>query len=167
MNRHTMFQHYERSVPASLLFAALLALGTLLGSCSPGIVARSLFGEELDITVRVDSVANNEFPLAMTVLYVYDEDQFKKFLKYSARQWYDERQGLEEAQQDDPVFEAFDWEWIPGQDTSVAVPFRTSAVGALIFANYFTEGQHRVRIDPYTDISVECGYDDLKVAPLK
>jgi hypothetical protein len=167
MSRQRTISSHRHANTAPLLLAILLLLAAAtISSCSIGLFTRSLFGEKLDITVKVDSTANNEFPLAMTVLYVYDEETFKKLLAYSARQWYQERPQLEENNSDNSSFEAFDWEWIPGQDTTVSIPFRTSAIGAILFANYFTEGQYRVRINPYKDIRVVFGYDELKVEGL-
>ena len=103
----------------------------------------------------------------MTMLYVYDEDRLNKLLELSAKQWYDTKAKIEEQDQEAGELEAYEWEWIPGQDTTISLPLRSSAAGAIIFVNYFNDGQHRVRVEPNRDIKVEMGFDDLKVEPVR
>jgi hypothetical protein len=147
-----------------MLPALALLLMPCLMSCAVGVTTRSLFGETMDLHIHVDSVANNEYPLAMTMLYVYDDELFNKLLGLSAKQWYDTETQIKD--QESSKLEAYDWEWIPGQDTTVSLPLRSSTAGAIIFANYFNDGQHRVRVEPNRDIKVEMGFDDLKVEPV-
>ncbi len=150
-----------------LLFLLLALLASGLASCAVGIATRSLFGEKMDLHIIIDSAANNEFPLAMTMLYVYDDDMFKKLLALSAKQWYTSRAQIAGEERANSMYEAYDWEWIPGQDTTVAIPLRSSTVGALIFVNYFNDGQHRVRVEPNQDIRIRMGFDDLTVEPME
>ena len=151
---------HRRLLPA--LCGALLA--SSLASCSVGVTTRSLFGETMDMHIRVDSIANDEYPLAMTMVYVYDDDLLTKLLALSAKQWYDTEAQLRE--QEGSKLDAYQWEWIPGQDTTVSVPLGASAAGAIIFVNYFNDGQHRVRVEPNRDIDIVMGFDDVKITPM-
>lgn len=134
-------------------------------SCGIGICMRKLFCETLDIEVAMQDVANNEYPLAMDVVYVYDEEMFTEVLQMTAHQWFGSRAALRSGLKSEK-FESWSWEWTPGQDTIVHLPLRTSVVGAVVFANYFAAGQHRVRIEPFQDIRINFAFDSMKVQPM-
>lgn len=160
---HTTFPH-RRSRQTVLLIAILISC-MFCSSCGIGIFTRKLFCETLDIHVAVQEVANNEFPLAMDVVYVYDEKAFREVLQMTAKEWFDKRAGLLEGP-DAGNYESWSWEWSPGQDTLLHLPLRQSVEGAIIFANYFVPGQHRVRIEPFQDVRIDFAFDDMKVQPL-
>jgi hypothetical protein len=145
---------------------ALLAAATL-GSCSAVRGLHALLGGSVRIKVAVQPAANDEYPLAMTVLYVYDEETFNKLLGLSAQQWFEGRAQIEESYHDRGAIEAFDWEWVTGADTTVRIPYRATAVGAIVFANYFKEGLHRTRVEPRTDLNVVLDFDEMRVTELE
>lgn len=161
-------RHTPRFGRVSSLALSLFAIATALTitSCGIGTFTRKVFGEKLELDIMVDSIANNEIPLSMDVVYVYDEELFKNLLSMSARQWFDKKQEIANNFPDESGFEAFGWEWIPGQDTAVEIPLRASTVGGIIFVNYYNEGQHRVRIDLFRDVSVKLGFDEFRVVPM-
>jgi hypothetical protein len=166
MDRITCQPPHRRFSVAFLLLAILLPVAAMtLGSCSVALGIRRMFGEKLDIGVNVDPTANHDLPLAMTVVYVYDEKAFARLLDMSSREWYTDRSTIENGYREDGTLETFDWEWVPGQDTVISVPFTVSAVGAVVYANYFADGVHRVRIDPHQDINLALGFDDMNVTP--
>ncbi len=153
-------------VPATGVFLTLLLSSLLLSSCGVGIFARSVFGETLDMQVRVADIANDEYPLAMEVVYVYEEELLKNLLQMSAKQWFEKRAQLKNDFPEDSGFESWEWEFTPGQEVLLHLPLRGGAVGGIIFVNYFNEGQHRVRIQLFRDIKVLLEYSDFKVTPL-
>jgi type VI secretion system protein len=126
---------------------------------------RSFVGETLDLEVRAEETANNEYPLAMDVVYVYDDELLAKVLAMTAREWFDQRQTLMNTV-DEGTLDTWSWEWTPGHDTTVAIPLSGSVVGAVVFVNYFSVGQHRARIDPARDARIDLGFDRFTVAPL-
>ena len=126
---------------------------------------RAFFGETIELEVRAEEAANNEYPLAMDVVYVYDDELLAKLLAMTAREWFEQRQSLMNAA-DEGTFDTWSWEWTPGHDTTVALPIRSSVAGAVVFVNYFSSGQHRARIDPGRDARIELGFDRFTVAPL-
>lgn len=156
---------------ACLIVTLMLpAMACALLSCGIGIHTRSFFGETLDIRVKVDSVANDELPLAMDVVYVYDENVLANILKMSSKQWFQQeesrqRSGAENGEEESG-YQMWGWEWVPGQDTTVHLPLKTSTVGAVVFVKYFKEGQHRAKLQLFKDVEMNLGYDDFTVEPL-
>jgi type VI secretion system protein len=137
-----------------------------LSACGAVVFTRSVFGETLDMDVKVAEVANDEYPLAMEVVYVYDEELLKTLLQMSAKQWFEKRDQLKNDFPDDTGFESWQWEFTPGQEELLHLPVRGGTVGGMIFVNYFNEGQHRVRIHLFRDVRVRLEYSDFKVDPL-
>jgi type VI secretion system protein len=152
--------------PAAGVLVLLLILPIFLSSCGAVIFTRKVFGETLDMEVKVADVANDEYPLAMEVVYVYDEELLKTLLQMSAKQWFEKRNQLKNDFPDDSGFESWEWEFTPGQEEMLHLPLRGGIEGGIIFVNYFNEGQHRVRIQPFRDVKVRLDYSDFKVDPL-
>ena len=150
-------------VPLRLVLALVLAL-TAPG-CSVGICMRSLFGETLDVHAVTDATTNDEYPVAMDVVFVYDDELFAKVLQMTAKEWFEGRGAMMNGAGKENL-ESWQWEWTPGHDTTVSIPLRSGVSGAVIFVNYFSSGQHRVRIHPRQDINVRLGFDDFTVAPM-
>ena len=151
------------SVPGPFVgvFLTLLLSSMLLSSCGAWVFTRGVFGETLDMEVKVADIANDEYPLAMEVVYVYDEE-----LQMSAKQWFEKREQLKNDFPEDSGFESWQWEFTPGQEELLHLPLRGGAEGGMIFVNYFNEGQHRVRIQLFRDVRVRLEYSDFKVEPL-
>jgi hypothetical protein len=142
---------WRRCVPAILL----LLLLELLASCSLGVRSRSLTGGKLRVEVRAAETANQNQPVAMDVLLIYNKRLLQELLKMSASDWFDKR---DQIKRDDPKGKAlrvWSWEWVPGQHALVELPLQAKARTGIIFARYFSRGEHRARIDPHTSIIVE------------
>jgi hypothetical protein len=141
----------------------LLLLMELLVSCSLGVRTRSLTGGKLHLEVRAADTANQNQPVAMDVLLVYNKRLLQELLKMSASDWFDKR---DQIQRDDPKGKAlrvWSWEWVPGQHEQVELPLQAKARTGIIFARYFSRGEHRARIDPHTSIVVELLDKDFSV----
>jgi hypothetical protein len=115
----------------------LLLLMGLLVSCSIGVRARSLTGGKLRMEVRTAETANQNQPVAMDVVLVYNKQLLQELLKMSANDWFEKR---DQIKRDDP-----------------------KARAGIIFAHYFSRGEHRARIDPHTSIMVELLDKDFSV----
>ncbi|MEO5930850.1 MAG: hypothetical protein ABIR47_13015 [Candidatus Kapaibacterium sp.] len=165
-------EHHARIAGAARLIVTLIlpVMACTILSCGIGVHTRSFFGETLDIRVKVDSVANDELPLAMDVVYVYDENVLAKILQMSSKQWFDQeesrRRSSAENDDEETGYQMWGWEWVPGQDTTVHLPLKSSTVGAVVFVKYFKEGQHRAKLQLFKDVEMNLGYDDFTVEPL-
>jgi hypothetical protein len=113
--------------------------------------------------VRTAETANQNQPVAMDVLLVYNKQLLQELLKMSASDWFDKR---DQIKRDDPkgdALSAWSWEWVPGQRELVELPLQAKARAGIIFARYFSRGEHRARIDPHTSITVELLDKDFSV----
>src|SRR5688572_24175756 len=108
--------------PTAGLLLLLLILPMFLSSCGVVVFTRSVFGETLDMDVKVAEVANDEYPLAMEVVYVYDEELLKTLLQMSAKQWFEKRDQLKNDFPEDTGFESWQWEFTPGQEEVLNLP---------------------------------------------
>ncbi len=163
MRRATRFVVLRSHVLPRLLIALLPVI--LLPGCSVGICLRSLFGERMDIRVTADETANDEYPLAMEVVFVRDDELFTKLLQMTAKEWFEQRTSLLNGGGKEKL-ESWHWEWTPGHDTTVSLPLYGSVSGTVVFVNYFSSGQHRIRIEPRQDILVRLNFDDFTVEPM-
>ena len=116
---------------------------------------RSLAGGSLDVTVKIAEDANQNSPIAVELMVVYDEELMARLLKMTASQWFAERDQIRRDYKDGEGFDSWGWEWVPGQKIPVQeLPLKPSAQGALVFADYAVPGTHRFRIDPFEDIII-------------
>ena len=134
------------------LVAAALSLLSLLLSAACAHAGR---GTRLHLAVNVAADANDNRPIPVDLVFVWDKKMAAQFGELTAKDWFAKKPQL---RRDDPNAKAFavtEWEWVPGQ----AVPAIDLAVptGALrwvravyVFANYRAEGPHRLRVTPGT-----------------
>ena len=137
----------------------------VLAGC--GLVARTqrMFGGALPLEVTISAGANQASPVAVDLLVVYDQQVLDRLLALSAREWFQQR---EQWKRDHPgAFEAWGWEWVPGQAVPRQVAeYRAGAKAALVFADYLTPGTHRVQLDPHAPARLILGEGTLAVEPL-
>ena len=151
----------EHAGPTTLgLHLALLALvGGLLTGCTPAIRAD-----------RVDIIAtpktNNNSPVAVDVVLVYDDAVLQKLTAVPAAGWFDKRTQF---QLDAPtqILVVAQLEVVPGAQVSVDLSWeeRRKATGGLAFINYPTPGDHRLRIDQLEQIRIELLDKDFRLLP--
>jgi len=131
----------------------------LLGGC--GLLSRSpvrLRGYDLAAVHE----ANRNSPVRVDVVVVRDDELAKEVGKLTSAAWFGRKGQL---LLDNPrMLEVTSLEPVPGQ----AVPWRRvtrrgRAQAAFVFADYRTEGSHRVRVDPYRWISIRLAEDSMAV----
>lgn len=132
----------------------------LLMSCSEIIVSTKV------ITFEVGPTANQNSPLALDLVVIYDDKLTEVVLKLPAKDWFEKREQLK---LDNPAtLHTWQWELVPGQ----TIPFFTlpadskRAKAVVVFANYQTPGPHRVRLDPFEGVIVRLLENELVVLPL-
>lgn len=125
---------------------------------------RSLVGSSVDLTVHIAEDANQNSPIAVEFLVVYDAGLMARLLEMTAAQWFAQRDQIRRDFKDGEGFDSWAWEWVPGQKLPVQkLPLKPAALGALVFADYAIPGTHRVRIDPFEDMVIELAETDFTV----
>tara|TARA_R110002167_G_scaffold128454_1_gene310688 strand:- start:411 stop:938 length:528 start_codon:yes stop_codon:yes gene_type:complete len=128
--------------------------GVLLAGCSvfdprpKGVKASGL-------EIRAVPNANGDSPVALDVVVPYAKEMLDQLVGITAREWFRRR---EQFMRDFPTqFDILQLEIVPGTVRKVTLELRDSgqAEGALVFANYFAEGAHRVRIDKLENIVID------------
>ena len=115
--------------------------------------------------VSVDPKANLDTAIAMDLLVVYEEGLVDTLFKMSALNYFEKKAQI---LRDNPgQIDIWSWEVVPGQ----VVPPRDIALsqaiprGGVVFANYLTPGDHRVRLGKETAVTIKLGSKDLSLVP--
>ena len=149
----------------------MMLLGSLLGllsSCSLAILPSKIFGKKLRVQVNVSESANQNHPVQLDLLLVYKKKLGKKLLKLSAKEWFAKRDQFKRDYPDRKRFDSWEWEWVPGQQVvEQKLPLRGRAKLGIIFANYLSPGDHRVRIHPRKSIVIDLDEQDFTVRRLR
>ena len=144
---------------------AILLLAFFLGACAKLPPWRSFFGGTCDVSVRVAPGINQNSPVPVEILLIYDAALLKKVSGMSAQAWF---AGREQFLRDNPPgkgYEDWFWEWIPGQAvTDQSLSYRPLIQGGVIFAGYFSPGDHRFQFLPFRDLTIELQATDLAVS---
>jgi type VI secretion system protein len=133
----------------AFLLAGLLLFSTI--SCGLPKRARSMFGGQIPMRISVSPDANRNSPIAVELVIVYNGKLLDELLKMPAGDWFRKR---EQFLRDHPDgVDSWRWEWIPGQEVAeLELPYRVGAKGGVLFADYVTPGEHRMRIDPHQPV---------------
>jgi|GraSoiStandDraft_59_1057299.scaffolds.fasta_scaffold127330_2 type VI secretion system protein len=141
---------------------AILLLALFVGGCSVLPPWRSFFGGTCDMSVRVAPGINQNSPVPVEILLVYDAALLKKVSAMSAQEWF---AGRQQFLRDNPPGKGYGdwfWEWIPGQAVAdQSLPYHPLIKGGVIFAGYFSPGDHRFQFLPFGDLSIELQATDF------
>ena len=90
----------------------------------------------------------------------------EKLLELKAQQWFEQREQFQRDHPGTKSFVSWYWELVPGQPLlTQKLEFDSGARAVVVFANYFSEGQHRVRADAHQDLVIRLGKDDVTLEP--
>ena len=144
-------------------YAPLLTLFTatsiLLGCSSSSEVSPELKLSE--VTIYAEPDANQNSAIAIDVVLIYDNELLGAISKMTANKYFEASNQL---RLDNPsLIDVWRWELVPGQ---VVSNFSThsdkgSAYGGIVFANYLTPGDHRVKIPPSGEVKILLQKNDL------
>ena len=131
-----------QAVRWSVHLAASLLLVILSASCSklakvPQEVraTRAMFGGDLPFKVRIDQDANQNTPIAVDLVVVYDAKLLEKLEAMNAETWFQKRTQFLADNAD--MVSSWSWEWVPGQEIpQQSVPYRAGAQQFVVFADY-------------------------------
>lgn len=142
---------------ARLLAAPLLSI---LAACSS-----SFFGGEMKVQIQVDAHLNQDSPVPVELLVVYDDKLLEYLLGLDAQKWFSERDQVRRDHPGEKYFVSSYWELVPGQSPpEKKLSFDAGARGAVVFANYLSEGKHRVRLlDPHKRVLIHLQDSDFSV----
>lgn len=158
--------HLRRRRTTLLWLLAVLLLTIFLTSCGLSVRTRAAFGGKLHVQVYVADNANQNSPVALDLLLVYDKKLATRLLAMSAKEWFSKREQIKKDYPDDEGFAAWSWEWVPGQNVpEQELPLQAKAKLGIIFAQYYSPGEHRARIDPHQSIYIELLEQDFTVHP--
>ena len=144
----------------------LIPVALLASSCGLPNRARSMFGGQLPIPVSIAPDANEDSPLAVDLLVVYDDKLIDKLLEKKARDWFAGREQFLRDHDDD--VKAQKWEWIPGQEVEpIELVYGIGAKRLVLFADYVTPGDHRATIDPQQRFRLVLGQSDIALEKLQ
>lgn len=139
-----------------------LRAGFLLGMvlwCMLGCTQATL---TLYVTIAPD--ANFDYPVAMSVVIVYDKAIQEKLLAISAEEWLKQRKQFVRDHRNE-ISEEY-WELLPGQQILPIIrELRPNPVQGIIYAWYRSPGAHRYLFDPERAHSVEFGPKSIYVSP--
>lgn len=150
---------------AARRLAALGAAALALAGCSLLPDVTSFFGGQMRLAVEVDSALNDDSPVAVETLIVYDAKLVDQLTALTAAQWFERReQFLRDHEQG--ALDHWLWEWVPGQRVAdQRLDFRVGAQAAVVFAGYLTPGDHRQRVAPHGEYVLVLGRTGFTVSP--
>ncbi len=144
----------------------LIFLLLFFSACGITVRTQSLFGKKVRLNVEMTESANQNNPVAVDYVLVYDEDLLKELEKLPAREWFEQKDQYKRDYPEDSGFNSWNWEWVPGQKIEEkALPLEASAEGGIIYANYFSKGDHRARVDPHQSLNITLLEDSFVVDP--
>jgi type VI secretion system protein len=153
--------------PSRRRLAAALALLPLVLLSACGGNRPSFFGGDIKVAAAVDAGANQNNPIAVEVVVVYDKALLQELLKLPAAKWFAQREQYKKDHPDDEDFVSWYWEWVPGQEVKTQeISFGTGARAGLVFADYLTGQENRVRFDPHQDVRIHLQEEGFTVEPM-
>lgn len=108
----------------------------------------------LSVTVHLDADANDDSPVALSLLLVYEPALARRLRGLTAEQWFEAReQVLRDAR---GTLDEVLWEFIPGQEVpEYTRPLRPQPAEGLLFVRYGKGGPHLYPFDPERPMSLE------------
>lgn len=141
-----------------------ICLALLLAALGCGTGSRSLFGGDVAVRLDADPKINQDSPVPVELVVVYDKDLLAKLAGMTARDWFQNREQTRKDHPGDEDFVSMAWEIVPGQSMPPqTLSFASGARGGLVFADYFSDGAHRARVDPHQNLRIHLQADDVAV----
>jgi hypothetical protein len=126
--------------------------------------SRSIIGGGIDVKVEIADNANQNSPIAVDLVVVYEEKLMEQLMGMTAGDWFAKRNQIRRDYLDGAGYDSWGWEWTPGQKVPVQrLPLKAAAIGGVIFAKFITPGAHRSRINPFDDVTIFLREDDFAV----
>jgi type VI secretion system protein len=122
----------------------------------------------LRMQVRVARDANQDRPIPVDVVFVWDGDLDAKIAELPARDWFQLKAQFQRDDPDGRALAVHEWEWVPGQavppiDLQVPASRWRRLRGTYVFANYPSDAPHRIRLTVGTPAVVELLRDGVRL----
>jgi type VI secretion system protein len=122
----------------------------------------------LRVAVEAEPNANQNSPVAIAVLVVYEDDVMNDLSKLTATQWFEQAEQRQRDNPDGTDFDILAWEVMPGQRIKeLDLELQGREARGLVFADYYSEGDHRSRFNPTKTILVVLGVSDFTVGDIE
>lgn len=155
--------HQFRFFKFMLHMTCLMAMGLSAGCSTPSYLCAAPPGPR-HVTLSAQPDANANQAIAVTLVYVMDEDLLPKITTLSAAEFFSRQNQL--ARDYGKALVMRNWEIAAGQiATDIDAHPVCNRVQTLLFARYSSPGDHRQQIAPASDIHVALGADDFTVTP--
>lgn len=165
-------------VPCSALFgrrsgALLLALGLVvsLSGCHAWRATKSLFGGNYPMEVTITRTVNQESPIAVQLVVVYDKAVLDQLITLSARDFFDQREQLaRDLEGKADLSNHWEWvPWVPGAPGTLElnIPYHLGANAAVFFADYYSPGDHRLLADIHKPICLRFEEGGFRAIPCR
>src|SRR3954464_5874052 len=130
---------YGRRQQQFLHWSSILCKGAgvflLIGALGCGTSRRSLFGGDVAVRVEADPGINQDSPVPVELVIVYDKDLLAQLAGMTARDWFQKREQTRKDHPGDDELVSMSWEVVPGQSLPEAsLSFGSGARGGLVFA---------------------------------
>jgi hypothetical protein len=143
---------------------AALALALPLAGCAKLLPFRAFFGGTMKVAVSVPPSINQNSPVPVEVLLVYDSSLLGQLNAMTATQWFAQREQFMKTRPPGQGYQSTFWVWVPGQSVAEqAISYHPLVRGGIVFAGYFSPGDHRIDILPFRDIAISLGARDFTV----
>lgn len=109
------------------------------------------------------SPANGGYPVAVDVVFVYDQGAWEALPKLKAGEWFTGRSDMKSRYA--TQLDVLSWELVPGQrvDNVELPPRLRAAVGAVVFADYNGPGAYRAVLQSRSKVLVHLNASDFDV----
>lgn len=113
--------------------------------------------------LALSPAANANSPVPVEMVAVYSRAMLEEVAGLTARDWFQRRAQLARDYPDG--WRSVRWELVPGQTVALRrlELSRRGARALFVWADYQTEGPHRVRLDPFAQAILEFGETDVAV----
>ena len=153
---------FVKNAPA---LAMVLSLLVFFAGCAH---TRALFGGRLQVHVEISDGANHDNPVAVDLVMVHDEKLVEALREMTADQWFKTREQIKLDYILGQGLDLWSWEWAPGQKVEpMELVLKPQAKAAFVFVDFMTPGAHRFRLDPFKDIIIRIGDDEVTVESLE
>jgi type VI secretion system protein len=156
-----------RALSRSPRLTLALALVLPLAGCAKLLPFRAFFGGEMKVAVSVPPGINQNSPVPVEVILVYDSALLGQLNALTAEQWFAQREQFMKTRPPGQGYQSTLWVWVPGQAVrEQAISYHPLVHGGIVFAGYFSPGDHRIDILPFRDISIALGARDFTVGTM-
>ena len=146
---------------------SLVVLALVLAGCSAYSTVSKLWdvsAQTETVTLEAAPTVNEGYPVAVDLVAVSDPDFVDVIAEVEAGTWFKRRR--EFLNDRGNVLTVRSFELVPGQrrtDIGYGYLDRRTYHGIFVFARYVRAGNHRARLDPYSEPKVILGSDGIRV----